>query len=209
MTVPPRIAALIYTDSVAADRSLRDLALDLMERGLRLAGLVQHNPPRPGRSRCDMVLEELASGDVVPISHDRGPHARGCALDVGQLLAAMQLVRAQIATRPDLVILNKFGKTEAEGGGFREVIAEVIEADLPLLIAVPWRNIEGWRAFVGPLSREIMLEDQPHGAIRNLARGFVGSRVMRPEMPPHRSRRGGALRSPTVGPESVTGRFRR
>jgi hypothetical protein len=168
----PLITAIIYSDSDAADRALRALALELMERGHRLAGLVQHNQQRPARSRCDMVLEELAGGDLVPISQDRGPHARGCALDVGQLLAAMQLVRTQIAARPDLVILNKFGKTEAEGGGFREVIADVIEAGLPLLIAVPWRNIEGWREFAGPLSREIVLGDQPQDAIRAFVSGF-------------------------------------
>jgi nucleoside-triphosphatase THEP1 len=126
-----------------------------------------------------MVLEELAGGDLVPISQYRGPHARGCALDVGQLLAAMQLVRAQICTGPDLVILNKFGKTEGEGGGFRPLIAEVIEAGLPLVIAVPWRNIESWRQFAGPLAREIALGNRPQEVIDSVLRGFMAS----PESP--------------------------
>jgi nucleoside-triphosphatase THEP1 len=156
LTLPP-ITALVYTDSDAADQALRQLALDLMERGCRLAGLVQHNRTRPGRSRCDMILEELGSGEFVPISQDRGPHARGCALDLGQLLTAIELVRAQLEVRPDIVILNKFGKTEAEGGGFRELIAEVIDAGIPLVIAVPWRNIESWRHFTGGLSEEQIL----------------------------------------------------
>ena len=90
------ITALIYTDSDAADRALRDVAMTLIERGSRLAGLVQRNTARPGRSRCDMVLEELASGELIGISQDRGPLARGCALDVGQLLGAMQIVRAAL-----------------------------------------------------------------------------------------------------------------
>ncbi len=152
------ITALIYTDSDAADRALRDVAMTLTERGSRLAGLVQRNTARPGRSRCDMVLEELASGELIGISQDRGPLARGCALDVGQLLGAMQIVRAALGTGPDLVILNKFGKTEAEGAGFRPLIAEAIEAGLPLLIAVPWRNIESWRLFAGTMAREIDLD---------------------------------------------------
>nr|WP_066723667.1 MULTISPECIES: DUF2478 domain-containing protein [unclassified Bradyrhizobium] len=152
------ITALIYSDSDAADRALRDVATTLIERGLRLAGLVQHNTARPGRSRCDMVLEELASSELIGISQDRGPLARGCALDVGQLLSAMQIVRAALDTGPDLVILNKFGKTEAEGAGFRPLIADAIEAGLPLLIAVPWRNIESWRLFAGALAREIDLD---------------------------------------------------
>lgn len=155
------ITALVYTDSDAADRALRSIAATLLEHGCRLAGLVQHNTPRPGRSRCDMVLEELASGELLGISQDRGPLARGCALDVGQLLQAMQIVRAGLVDRPDLVILNKFGKTEAEGAGFRPLIGEAIEAGLPLLIAVPWRNIESWRHFAGDLAREVELEHLP------------------------------------------------
>ena len=148
------ITALIYSDSALADQMLRDMALHLMEQGLSLAGLVQHNAPRPGRSRCDMILEELSSGEHISISQDRGPHARGCALDTGQLLSAMQIVRQSIRNKPDLVILNKFGKSESEGAGFRPLLSELLEAAIPVLIAVPWRNIESWRLFAGEYAVE-------------------------------------------------------
>lgn len=157
MSDRPLITALIYTDSAAADRALREVAGLLMDQGWRLAGLVQHNSTRPGRSRCDMMLEDLASGELIGISQDRGPHARGCALDIGQLLGAMQGVDAALGQKPDLVILNKFGKTESEGAGFRPLIATVIETGLPLLIAVPWRNIESWRLFAGEMAEEVVL----------------------------------------------------
>lgn len=153
-----RIMALIYTDSNAADRAVRAVAVTLTERGCKLAGLVQHTTLRPGCSRCDMILEELASGELMAISQDRGALARGCALDVDQLLTAMQIVRASLPSGPDVVILNKFGKTEAEGAGFPPLIAETIEAGLPLLIAVPWRNVESWRNFTGEMMREINLD---------------------------------------------------
>jgi nucleoside-triphosphatase THEP1 len=162
------ITALVYSDSIAADRALRDIAVRLMEQGYRLAGLVQINTTRPGRSRCDMVLEELASGEHLGLSQDRGPGARGCTLDVGQLLVAMETVRAALADNPDLVILNKFGKTEAEGGGFRPLIAEAVEAGLSLLIGVPWRNIESWRSFAGPLAHEIALPSLDDVSIGNV-----------------------------------------
>lgn len=149
------IIALTYTDSSRADETLRRIALALLERGWNLAGLIQHNQPRPGRSRCDMVLEELASGTLVAISEDRGPSARGCALEVGQLLHATEIARAALQTRPDAIILNKFGKAESEGGGFRDLIAEAIETGIPLLIAVPFRNLDSWRAFSGDLALEI------------------------------------------------------
>ncbi len=151
------ILALVYSDSALADAVLREVAVRMSDAGLRLAGLVQHNPQRLARSRCDMMLEDLSTGDLVEISEDRGPHARGCILKVDQLLRAIETVRTSLAQQPDLVILNKFGKTESEGRGLRELIAEVVETGLPLLIAVPYRNLENWRAFAGEFSREVVL----------------------------------------------------
>lgn len=177
MTDKALITALIYTDSHAADALLRETALVLLESGRRLAGLIQHNQTRPGRSRCDMMLENLATGDHAPISQDRGPHARGCALDPGQLLDAMQAVRLSLAMRPDFVILNKFGKSESEGGGFRPLIAEIAEAEIPLLIAVPWRNVESWRCFAGELAEELVIE----GSVISpavLARSLMGGHAL-------------------------------
>jgi nucleoside-triphosphatase THEP1 len=151
------ILALVYTESAVADSVLRDVATELADAGLTLAGLVQHNPLRPARTRCDMMLEDLSTGDLLEISEDRGPSARGCILMVDRLLVAIETVRSGLAQHPDLVILNKFGKTESEGRGLRSLIADVVCSGLPLLIAVPFRNLDNWRAFAGGLSNEIVL----------------------------------------------------
>lgn len=190
----PTMTALIYTDSDAADGLFRAVALNLMERGFKLAGLVQHNQPRAGRSRCDMVLEDIGGGGLVPISQDRGPHARGCALDIAQLLQAMMLVQQSVATDPDLVILNKFGKTESEGGGFRPLIADIAAVGVPLLIAVPWRNIESWRLFAGDLGEEIVLSGAPEQADELCE--LLSSRL-RPAISPTQTESAAAGRGPT------------
>ncbi len=116
------------------------------------------NAPRPGRHRCDMVLQELASGEVIGISQDRCPLARGCHLDISELLRGMELARRALAQKPDLLFINKFGKSEGEGGGFRPLIADAVALGVPVLVAVPWRNIDSWRLFSGELSTEIALE---------------------------------------------------
>lgn len=152
------ITAILYSDGREVDPVMARLAARLGEAGLNLAGFVQKNEPRADRRRCDMVLEELASGASIGISQDRGPLARGCHLDLGELLRGMELARAGLASGPDLMILNKFGKSEGEGGGFRPLMAEAVMAGVPLLVAVPWRNIDGWRLFAGDLACEIPLE---------------------------------------------------
>jgi nucleoside-triphosphatase THEP1 len=152
------ITAILYSEGRDIDPLMQRIARLLESRGVRLAGFVQRNQPRPGRRRCDMLLEELASGETISISQDRGALARGCHLDVSELLRGMELGRHALSMRPDLLIINKFGKTEGEGGGFRPLIAEAVDHEVPVLVAVPWRNIEGWRLFAADLSTAIPIE---------------------------------------------------
>lgn len=149
------ITALVYASGSRIDGVLLGIAGHLTSEGLSLAGLVQIGKPRPGRSRCDMILQDLGSGSQVEISEDRGPLARGCMLAISQLMHALELATRSLDGACDLLVVNKFGKTEAEGGGFRPLIVEAISRDIPILIAVPASNIESWRHFAQGLAVEV------------------------------------------------------
>ena len=149
------ILAITYTDNDRAASVLRRLWARLAADGAVCAGVLQRDePPREGHGRCDMILECLSSGERLAISENRGVHARGCRLDLGELMRALEIERRSLASRPDVLIVNKFGKSESEGGGFRSLIAEAVELGVPVLISVPWRNIESWRLFAGDLCIE-------------------------------------------------------
>ena len=60
--------------------------------------------------------------------------------------------------RRSLLIVNKFGKIEADGGGMRGAIAQAVELGIPVLVGVPARNLDRWRAFAGPLAVELPAE---------------------------------------------------
>ena len=92
-------------------------------------------------------------------SRDEG--ARGCRLDEAELARAMMEATSALAADPDLLLINKFGKSEAEGRGFRPLIAEALERNIPVLIAVPWSNMESWRHFAGDFAYEIAIEQLP------------------------------------------------
>jgi nucleoside-triphosphatase THEP1 len=158
---PAPIIAIVYGDGARIAPILDRLATHLAAEGCRLAGLLQRDIQRVGRSRCDMILEDLATGEAVAISQDRGEGARGCRLDVDALLNAVVRTRNALETQPDLVIVNKFGKTECEGGGCRSLIAEAVEHNVPVVVAVPWANLESWRCFAGDLATEYSLDDMP------------------------------------------------
>lgn len=151
---PYPILAIVYSDGLAADRIISDLGYRIRDAGIAVAGIVQHNKFIRDRTRCDMEVEELASGTVLQISEDRGREARGCRMDRGALLEAAGLLSASLESEPDLLIINKFGKLEAEGRGLRETLSDAVQLGVPIVVGVPYRNIEQWRSFAGGMAEE-------------------------------------------------------
>ena len=149
------IAAVVYRETGGGDGLIWSFAELAAGRGLRLAGAVQRNPRRAERRRCDMVLKLLPSAVEMPISQDRGNDARGCRLDSSAFAEAAGLVETAIAPGVDLVVLSKFGKLEAEGGGFRAAIARAMELDIPAVIGVSERNLPELRDFAGGFAAEL------------------------------------------------------
>lgn len=154
----PAILAVVYTDGIAADRFLADLGYRLRDMGVRVAGLVQHNQYVRDRAKCDMDIEELASGDIFRISEYRGNGARGCRLSRSALSSALGLLKKALCEEPTILILNKFGKVEAEGGGVRDTIAEATELGISVVVGVPARNLDQWRNFTGDFADECELD---------------------------------------------------
>jgi nucleoside-triphosphatase THEP1 len=151
--------ALLSTRRGEADEAIAGLAERLSSAGLRLAGLVQTNVARPGRCRCDMVLKDLASGREIPISQDLGNDARGCRLDHGALEMAAHLVEASIVPGVDVVLINKFGKREAEGAGLRGAIAAAAGLDIPVIVGLAPENREAWDVFCGGIGEIVSLAE--------------------------------------------------
>lgn len=137
------------------DRLLAELALTLQNRDWRLAGAVQMNvsfdPARP----CHMDLHVLSGAEVVRISQNLGAGASGCRLDAQSLEHAVGLVAEALRAAPQLMIINKFGKQEADGRGFRPLIGEALQQGIPVLTSVSPANLDGFLAFAGDLAHPL------------------------------------------------------
>ncbi len=153
------ITAIVYPKGSDFEAFLQDVTAVMAKQGMRLAGLVQHSQAKPGRTKCDMYLRDLSTGEVSAISDDRGPHARGCVLNTDRLLGACEAAEAGLSAETDLLVLCKFGKTEVEGGGFRSLIAKALELSVPVLIGVPEINLLPFREFAAGFAREIELAE--------------------------------------------------
>ena len=130
------------------DALIAEVATLLSADGVRLAGTVQSNHERPDRRKCDMDLVVLPDGPIVRISEDRGDLARGCTLDSGALEQTVVAVQERLGAA-EVLIVNKFGKREAEGKGLVPVIAEALERGLPVLIGVNGLNLAAFLMFAG------------------------------------------------------------
>lgn len=155
-----RLGFLQNTARGSLDRALALAAAQCSGRGLRLCGAVQLNTERLGSTHCDMDLMILPAGPQLRISQPLGEGAKGCRLDVGALEQAVAAC-AQSLAQADLLILNKFGKHEAEGRGFRELIAEALALDIPVLTGVNSLNLQAFLEFSGGLAQELTAASLP------------------------------------------------
>ena len=143
----------VMTDARGAtDRLLSAFARRCLDRGLPVAGLVQTNSDGNDPHHCDMDVTVLPDGPVFRISQSLGAGSRGCRLDSAALEAAVAAVEATLVPAPALVIVNKFGKREAEGGGFRALIGRCLAADIPVIVGVNALNRPAFDAFAEGLA---------------------------------------------------------
>ena len=131
------------------DLLLFRIAEILGSKGYTTCGTVQINTERGG-GPCDMDVKVLPQGPTLRISQDLGPASKGCRLDPDSLETAVGLVTSQLAIGADVLIINKFGKHEAEGRGFRSAIADAISKNTPVLVGINALNADAFREFVGP-----------------------------------------------------------
>ncbi len=150
-----RIAYTLATGRGQTDRLLSLAAAAAANLGMRCAGAVQYNSMPNDRRICDMDVKVLPDGPLIRISENRGPEAKGCRLDPNALETAVALTEQALETAPDLLVINKFGKHEASGRGFRPLIAEALAQDIPVLVGVNALNEGAFVEFTAGSARQL------------------------------------------------------
>jgi len=143
------LAAVVYAEGEDCNSLLRSFANELIEEGRSVCGLVQRNGLAADCITKDMELEDLASRTQINICQTLGKDSTGCRIDPQAMARAAGLMRASFGPDNDLVVINKFGKLEAEKQGLLSEIAEAYGSGVPLLVGVPDRFIGPWEDFAG------------------------------------------------------------
>ena len=167
-----RIASVSSPERGQTDKILAEVASALLKNGLELAGAVQTNLDKPGRRHCDMDVLVLPAGPVFRINQLLGDGAQGCRLDPSALETVVAQVEAMLSDKIDILIINKFGKHEVEGRGFRHLIAEALSRGIPVVIGVNAQNADAFTTFADGFAVPLAADTS---AIVSWALGVVSS----------------------------------
>lgn len=165
-----RIAYTVAPGRGDTDLLLAGIAEELAGQGVRTVGTVQINTACGDDGPCDMDVRVLPDGPVIRISQSLGTGSRGCRLDPGALETAIGYCEARLESS-DLLIVNKFGKQEASGRGFRGLIGEALARDIPVLVGLNRLNHSAFHEFTG--NEAVELAPEPD-ALRAWLDGALG-----------------------------------
>ena len=140
-----RLAAIVFDRDEEPDPPLIAFIDDAARRGVRIAGLVQERAREDGLCALhDVRVRDLVTGETLEIMQDLGREATGCRVDPAAIAVAARWLDAARATVPDLMVVNRFGRLESEGGGMLAEIGRAFADDLPLIVCVPQRYLGAW-----------------------------------------------------------------
>ena len=151
-------------------RALRDQGAQVLD----LEELAQHrgsvlgNLPDAAQVCSIMHVEDIATGALHNITQNLGTGSTGCRLDPAALADVAEQLLAALENPVDLLILNRFGKGEAEGQGLRAVIEKAFVAGVPVLTVVRPEYEPDFQAFTGGTAQMLAprLEDALYWAER-------------------------------------------
>ena len=144
-----RLTGIVFTSKDEIDGLLLEVANELELSGLKLAGVLQSSQPPTQERERSVTLRGLGSDWEMPVLQKRGVHARGCRLDSQAITDIAGRLLSDLQEKPDLLIINRFGRAESEGYGLRQVLEQAVSAEIPVLIGVREDYRDPWEQFHG------------------------------------------------------------
>lgn len=141
------IAVVRDVSSAQVQEAFR-IVVERWRHSVRLAGLIAEEHGLADRACSAGFLRNIRSGERFSIFQDLGPDSTVCHLDGAGAFKAADAVRRDIAAGCDLVLLNKFGKLEADAKGLFNAFGAALDAHIPLLTSVSSAFEEPWKRLV-------------------------------------------------------------
>ncbi|MCP4316885.1 MAG: DUF2478 domain-containing protein [Hyphomicrobiales bacterium] len=152
------LAAIHFGKDEYIDGILIDAVKALKAEGIRVGGFVQHDTPDT-ESCCSIThVEDVMTGSRHRITQALGAGSKGCRLDPQALAEMAGRLLLLLDEEVDIIVLNRFGKGESDGQGFRAVIEKAIDLGVPVLTAVRDTYLPAWEEFSGELAAALPMD---------------------------------------------------
>jgi len=152
---PFPLAAIVFGRDEDPDSPLRAFVVTRTARGLRVGGFLQEHGVGEGCALHDVSVYNVGTGERLPVMQDLGEGATGCRVDPAAIAVAARQLGDAVAARPDLLVANRFGRLESEGGGMIAEIGAAVSEGVPLIVCVPRRFLDAWNSFAGGLDAQL------------------------------------------------------
>jgi len=154
------LAGALYPSRQRELGVLRAFAEEVRAAGWRVGGIVQEVLKDADDMTIGIDAIELDTGHRFAINRptDSDRINKTCSLDPAVLAEASGALDRAIRSHMDLIIVEKFGEQEQQGGGLADEILRAVSEGIPTLVAVPDGVREVWREFTGDLGEELSFE---------------------------------------------------
>lgn len=150
-----KAAAVIRPQGAGVTDCLEGFTRILQGQGYVVRGLIQRNGSEDSPCGCTMMLVDIDTSEHYQISQNLGPESTCCHVDTSGFAEASQVLRRAMAMDTDLIVVNKFGKLEAQGLGLADEMMAIMAQGIPLITTVETPSLDIWREFTGGLADEL------------------------------------------------------
>jgi len=166
-----KLAAVCSANTTDTDLRINTLVKALMASNYKVCGVLQ-KPLAMNAPRCNARLSRIDTKKQYDISQQLGGGSTSCNLDTAVLEQAAFDICTSLNKKTDLVVVNRFGKRELQGGGFRSVFERALALDTPVLTIVQDQWSSAWLEYGGS---SVSLLDDSFAALTD----WLGSAVTR------------------------------
>lgn len=151
----PPIAGIVYERGALIRDVMKAFVRELQVTGINVHGILQEAPKDldPAALGCGVDAIDIKTGNHVALVRPTQYELDNkiCSLDVSQLAEASMILRRAQADHADIIVVEKFGKHEKDGGGLSDELMAVMAENIPTLVSVPQDEQASWERFTGGL----------------------------------------------------------
>lgn len=155
----PLVVGVVYERGEPIREVMKGFVESLQSQGIDVHGILQETPTEvnvPAES-CGVDAIDIKTHSKVELVRPTQYELDNkiCSLDLSRLAEAAQILRRAISQNADIVVVEKFGKHEKDGGGLSDDLMAVISEPIPTVVSVPKDELASWNAFTGGMDVQL------------------------------------------------------